>query len=165
MKHTNANFRAERSYLGLTQQNLADALKVDIRTIKRWEGNNTAYSAPSEVWDYLADVREKYEWTVEAALAKVENLTKEMDEPRTVELTYYRSQQELEKSGKSGFVGTQNAITREVAEILRQEGYEVEMHYPDETNSWEERNKRKFGDAYIPPEEREKSEYQKNREQ
>ena len=37
MARGKADFRAQREQLGLTQQDVADALEINIKTVKSWE--------------------------------------------------------------------------------------------------------------------------------
>ena len=50
---TKADFRAMREQTGYSQQALADALDVNIRTIKRWEHEADASQPPADAWELL----------------------------------------------------------------------------------------------------------------
>lgn len=130
INRTPANFRAEREGLGLSRADLARALGVEERAVKRWESPREANAAPGFAWDYLAETRSRHEWTVDTALSKAFELTEDLGRPRKVALTYYTSQASLDAAGKPGFVGAQNAISREVADVLRADGFAVDFVYP-----------------------------------
>lgn len=124
---TKADFKAEREALGLTQQNVADALQVNIKSVKRWEKPD--YQPPQEAaWNWLEDKRALFEqmaeWTTEKALTSGAS--------RAI-LTYYRTQEQFDELGRDkGPFGFANAVAREVGARLEAEGMEVEYRFPDD---------------------------------
>ena len=127
MTRTKADFKARRETLGLTQQDVADAVDVNISTVKRWEKPDY-FGAPDDVWVWLDDCERAQagvvEQAVSAALATGQG---------SVQITYYRTQEQYDELGRdSGPFGLANANARLVAHRLRVLGIDVEFSYPDD---------------------------------
>lgn len=124
-----ASFRAERERLGLTQQNISDALGVNIQTVKRWERLDEA-EVPGDVWDYIDQMAGKRDTMIDGmvdSLGRILAMTGEL--PETVRLTYFRSQSDYDQHGRDeGYYGFINSATRKAAELM-QEKYSVEVEY------------------------------------
>lgn len=134
IERTHAEFRAERESLGLSQRDVAEALDVQERSVRRWEDPGFPYLPPEDAWQYLADMRERYDARVAEALAFVGDAAEEAGKPpKTVTMTYYRSQREYDDLGREeGAYGLSNAMTREVAAKLRGMGCNVVISFLDE---------------------------------
>lgn len=127
-----AEFRAAREMLGLAQQNLADALGVDIRSVKRWERPGKV-EPPAYAWDWMDNARQAQRDTVEQAVSAVLASAKPGG---AVQLTYYRTQEQFDALGRDeGPVGMANANARLTAARLESLGYEVGWAYPDEPDN------------------------------
>ena len=124
-----ASFRAERERLGLTQQNISDALGVNIQTVKRWERLEEA-EVPDDVWDYIDQMADKRDTMIDGmvdSLGRILAMTGEL--PEVVRLTYFRSQSDYDQHGRDeGYYGFVNSATRKAAELM-QEKYSVEVEY------------------------------------
>lgn len=54
MSRSKAEFKGNRERAGLSQKNIADALNVNIRTVKGWEDpKHDRYNAPAVAWEYI----------------------------------------------------------------------------------------------------------------
>ena len=126
-----ADFRAMRETLGLTRQDVADAMGVSLRSVKRWEDPAEENPPSEDAWEWLYDLDEKRFEAVRQALCAVEQ-----SGAGTVQLTYYRTQSQYDAVGRDpGPYGVANANARAIAERLRDEGVEVEWAYPDEAEN------------------------------
>ena len=129
---TKADFRAMREMTGYSQQALADALDVNIRTIKRWEHEADASQPPADAWELLEAAldtqRQMAAYAVSVAREQEATLGAK---PKAVQLTYFRDQVTFDCYGRDkGYFGIANANARAAAEELIREGYEVEFRYP-----------------------------------
>ena len=126
-----AAFRALRETVGLSQQDVADALDVRVLAVKRWE--KVGYGEPpAAAQEWLMRMVEAHDGAVAnmVALAEVRRDTDGVDE---VEMTYYRDQAQYDSMGRAdGPYGVANARARAVAETLWRDGFDVRYVYPDE---------------------------------
>lgn len=128
---TKADFRALRERLGLTQKNLADAVGVELRTVKRWEHPGWG-DIPEDVWAYIERMEDSYYQSVEIAIEKAVSLS-DSTGVDSVTLTYYRDQEQYDACGRDdGPVGYVNAMSRDVAAELERCGITVSFRYPDD---------------------------------
>ena len=135
MDHTKADLKARREMAGLTQLDLAKALGVDIRSVKRWEKPDNGYpTAPRDAWDIIDGALAVQRQAVTLALAKVQEIEDAQGgAPEEVDLTYYRSQADYDDFGRDpGPVGVADATARAVAAELEAAGYHVRFRYPQE---------------------------------
>lgn len=134
MTRTKAAFKALRESAGLSQQNVADALDVNISTAKRWEKPSFPYDAPDDAWEYLEGVKETQEEQVSFMLAAVAEQVEQMGkEPVVVPITYYRDQKMYDEFGRDpGPFGWPNAVARKVVYELERRGIACEFRYPTE---------------------------------
>lgn len=135
MNHTKADFKARREMAGLSQQDLADALDVEIRSVKRWEKPDNGYRvAPQDAWDLIDGVLAVQRQAVALALAKIQEIgDTQCEAPGTIDLTYYRTQSDYDSYGcNPGPVGVADAKTRALAIELEAAGYQVRFCYPQE---------------------------------
>ncbi len=133
--NTAANFRALRELCGITQQQAADAMNVQIRTVKRWEKGETPVPDDALAWlrrcavDHTKSVRDE-----------ISRMAEGVRPGEVLCLPYYRTQDQVDAEAEMwgiealpfGFV---NAIYRSVAERLTDMGYLVSFKYPDEERS------------------------------
>ena len=125
---TKADFRARREMVGLTQQDIADALGVDVRSVKRWEREG-CNEPPDAAWNLIR----YYEMQQERAVAKVVD---SFPDGSTADITIYRTQQEydavqaLYDSPDIGPYGVANATAMEAARTLDALEVEVVFRYP-----------------------------------
>ena len=91
---TKAQFKALREMTGLSQQNIADALDVNLRTVKSWENPaRETYKVPDYAWDYLKKVDDTQAQQVSYMLGIVAKQVEEFGgDPALVPITYYRDQ-------------------------------------------------------------------------
>lgn len=134
MARTKADFKALRERVGLSQNDIADALGVNIKTVKRWEKPDFPYSAPDDAWAYLKEVLDSQRQQVSYLLAVVAKQVEELgNEPAVVPITYYRDQAMYDEYGRDeGPFGWPNAVARAVAVELERRGIGYEFRYPTE---------------------------------
>lgn len=124
---TKADFKSLRESIGYTQLNVAQALIVDVRTVKRWEKPQQP-EPPADAWEWLEAERDRFE----KMLAFMVEKAVESGARRAV-LTYYRTQEQYDYAGRdAGAVGFANALARAVGREVGREGVEVEYRYPDD---------------------------------
>ena len=129
---TKADFRAIRETIGLTQGDVAKALGVALRTVKRWE-HPDRQEPPEDAWAWLMDMHDRHDAMVDEAVDKALAIVGERGEPAAVVITYYRDQAQHDAHGREpGPYGFANSVAREVALDLNGEGIETEFRYPDD---------------------------------
>lgn len=134
MEHSKAQFKAIRERVGLSQEDVANALGNAVRTVKRWESPNYQ-QPPEDAWDYLEQALAQHTRIVDDALRTVEKTIKGHGgrKPDHVDLLYYKTQQQYDLYGRDpGSYMIVNARTREIAVRLEQLGVEARFHYPEE---------------------------------
>jgi transcriptional regulator with XRE-family HTH domain len=129
-----ADFRAMREQAGYSQQALADALNVNVRTVKRWEHENDASEAPKDAWELLGNAIKTQlkaaNYALQVALKQAEA---HPAATKKATLTYYRDQAMYDRYGRDkGYFGVANANSRAAASELMREGFMVEFRYPCE---------------------------------
>ena len=128
---TKADFRAIRETIGLTQGDVAKALGVALRTVKRWEHPDW-HEPPEDARAWLLEMHERHDAAVDAMVDKAMALVREHG-PEVVSITYYREQSQYDVHGREqGPYGFANSVAREVALDLNGEGIETEFRYPDD---------------------------------
>ena len=129
-----ASFKALRERVGLSQQDVSNAIGVNYKTEKRWENPNFKYGAPEDAWEYLEKVAETQKQQVSYCLGVIAHKVEEYgQEPVCVPITYYRDQKMYDEYGRDeGPYGWPNAVSRMVAYELERRGIEYEFRYPTE---------------------------------
>ncbi len=130
-----AAFKATRERVGMTQQDVADALGVRVRSVKRWEHESMpSYHAPAKAYELLESALEGQRKTVSQYVSAVNEQTRGLRaEADPVPITYYRDQAMYDLLGHDeGCYGMANADARATAQELERMGYTVEFHYPTE---------------------------------
>ena len=128
---TKADFRAIRETIGLTQADVAKALGVSLRTVKRWEHPDWQ-EPPEDAWAWLMDMHERHDAAVDAMVDRTLTVAGRGDID-VVAITYYRDQSQYDAHGREpGPYGFANAVARDVAAELAREGVSVEFAYPDD---------------------------------
>lgn len=95
MKRSRAAFKAMREMVGMTQRDLADALGVQERSVRRWEASapDTYNFPPGPAWALLEDALAKQAEIVSFAVSKAQELEDAMGHaPDAVEVKYWLSQ-------------------------------------------------------------------------
>ena len=133
MELTHGMAKAIRDRVGLSQQDVADALGVTILTVKRWEDPHGS-TIPTVYKTLLADALADHQLAVKTAMETVMAQEDQRgDAPQLVRLYYYRSQADYDKYGRdSGKVSVVNARIREAYTLLQYEGYDVYLLYKSE---------------------------------
>ena len=118
----------------MSQQDVADALGVSCRTVKRWEHEADRREPPADAVELLERQLGVQREMVEHMVGVCERVTEEQGRmPSLVPISYYRDQAMYDAYGRdSGPFGVANANARAVAQELEALGYEVEFRYPCE---------------------------------
>lgn len=127
-------FKATRERVGMSQQDVADALGVQVRSVKRWENDTWRYDAPEEAYELLQrrlkTQREMVDYAVSIVEEQAENLGRK---PDLIPITYFRNQAMFDQYGRDkGCYSIANANARATAQALEALGYAVEFRYPTE---------------------------------
>lgn len=128
-------FKALRERVGMTQQDVADALDVRVRSVKRWEHESMPeYYAPDKAYELLESALETQRAAVAQCISVAEEQEREQgSDSSVVRITYYRDQAMCDQYGRDeGCFGMVNANARAVAQALERLGYTVEFRYPTE---------------------------------
>lgn len=114
---TKAELRATRERVGLTQAKLAEAVGVQVRSVKRWESPDAPQQAPEDVWLYLGDLLKAQDEAVDAALEYAAKHPEELQKLRHV-----ANQDECPEE----YWRVENATARAIAITLEAQGFGVE---------------------------------------
>lgn len=130
MEKTHAGFRALRESLGLSLNDVAEAMGVRERSARRWEAPN-GQMPPKDAWEWLEGMKRRFDDGVGGALSAFAE-----SGAGRASITYYRSQEEYDAMGRDeGPYGFANAISREVALALEADGVEVALMFPEEADA------------------------------
>ena len=127
-----ADFRALREVCGVTQQQVAEAMGVRVRAVKRWESGEVKLPQDAIGWMRRAACAHTEDVRVE-----VEESVREVPDGAAVCLPYYRTQEQVDLAAEAQGVEPGpyqyiNAVYRSVGERLIGLGYKVSFRYPDE---------------------------------
>lgn len=122
-------FRATREMVGLSQQDVALAMGVSVRSVKRWENPEAdGSSIPQEAVDWMGERLMEFGVAVDNALDVIDELPEGLER---MQLTYYRDQAQHDIFGRGlANYAMVNAISRAVAAECMVEGIEVDWAYP-----------------------------------
>lgn len=138
MERTKAEFRAVREMVGMSQQELADALDVQVLSVKRWERPDIdGCEPPDDAWDVLDDARKLQRQVVDFGISKVGQMAVDLKaEAEAVVLTYWRTQDAYDTAhpDEPGVYTMANANARLIADKLESFGYMVRFIYSPEEN-------------------------------
>lgn len=132
MERTKADLKALRERVGLSQQNLADMLRVNVRSVKRWEHETYPWEAPEEAWETLERAKAVQDEAVRNALDALNERREELGREDSVTITYFRDQAMYDRFGRDGGpFGQANASSRAAAAALEARGCNVVFRYPE----------------------------------
>lgn len=135
MARGKADFKARREQLGLTQQDVAQALTVNVKTVKNWENpRQTRYRISDAAWEYLDRAADMQAQQVAYARSVIEAQSEALaGNTVVVPITYYRDQATYDRFGReAGPFGQANANARAIAGELERMGIQVEFRYPND---------------------------------
>lgn len=135
MSRGKADFKARREQLGLTQQDVAQALTVNVKTVKNWENpRQTRCRISDAAWEYLDRAADMQAQQVAYARSVIEAQSEALaGNTIVVPITYYRDQATYDRFGReAGPFGQANANARAIASELERMGIQVEFRYPDD---------------------------------
>lgn len=135
MSRGKADFKARREQLGLTQQDVAQALTVNVKTVKNWENpRQTRYRISDAAWEYLDRAADVQAQQIAYARSVIEAQSEALaGNTVVVPITYYRDQATYDRFGReAGPFGQANANARAIASELERMGIQVEFRYPDD---------------------------------
>lgn len=128
-----AQFRAMRETLGLSQEDVGDAVGVDREGVESWEAGE--YPISDDVAEWISCEKAVADYAVNSAIGGILALP---ERPATVSLTYCRTQKGYDKFGRGdGPFVIGNANARRVAAALEAEGIDCEFYYPGESEAVE----------------------------
>lgn len=128
---TKADFKAARESVGLTQLDVATACGVRVLTVKRWEKPGWP-DPPEDAWGYLGEMVERHDEMVDYCVETMRE-QREATGVASARLTYFRDQAQYDATGRDpGSYGFVNAVSRDVARALDDEGFDVSFAYPDD---------------------------------
>ena len=124
-------FKALREQVGMSQTDLALALDVSERSVKRWESvKYKEYNAPQDAWDILDDALKLQRQVISAALGQIDEAAQEVGGyPASVKLVYWSSQAEYDEHhcvDDDGDWRQANATARIVSYALHERGIETD---------------------------------------
>lgn len=124
-------FKALREQVGMSQTDLALALGVSERSVKRWESiKYKEYNAPQDAWDILDDALKLQRQVVAAALGQIDEAAQEVGGyPASVKLVYWSTQAEYDEHhcvDDDGDWRQANATARIVSYALHERGIETD---------------------------------------
>ena len=124
-------FKALREQVGMSQTDLALALDVSERSVKRWESvKYKEYNAPQDAWDILDELLQLQREEVATAIGQVEEAAQTVGKyPESVKIVYWMCQGEYDKyhyMGDGGDWRQANATARVVSYALSERGIETD---------------------------------------
>lgn len=134
MRKTKASFKAVRERCGLSQADVADELGVSVSAVKKWENPSYQHEPPDDVFAWLVEMKDLLQSDAAILAGKAESMLRESGCGGPVAIRYYRTQEQLDAvqlPDRDMAVGYANAISREAARLLAEEGIDVEFHYPE----------------------------------
>lgn len=131
MKMSEAQFKAIRERVGLSQKAVAERLGNTVDMVKKWENPKYTYQPPADACDLLAQALDAHVGSVRRQVAEIRD--KADGRPIEVELVYFRSQSQHDAYTSDGMDWeVVNARTREVAVLVEQLGIgTVVFRYPE----------------------------------
>lgn len=107
-----AKFRLMRSFLGITAQDVADAMGVQIRTAHRWDSTHTP---PADACEWLQSKWDSARGRVEDALDGIEDMAAGRGEPEALNLSIYRTARSTRAAGLTATPAEHMAVNAMIA--------------------------------------------------
>ena len=130
---TPAEFQATRKRVGLSCSDLAHALGIEVRTVRRWESPSSPAVPFDQAWDLLDARLETRRRAIDAAIDELEKQEKERGGIASVSLAIWPSDAAWSQAhpGEQGGARFANSINCAVADVAEALGYAVEWVWPE----------------------------------
>lgn len=121
MKNVNtATWKTLRETLGMTAQQVSDALGVNLRTAQRWEGSN---DPPASAAEWIEGIRREYGRRIDAMVEDARQ------QGGPVILRRYRTSEQARAAGEALPVEMHAALVGLALEVLRGEGIDATVDW------------------------------------
>lgn len=130
---TPAEFQATRKRVGVSCSDLARALGIEVRTVRRWESPSSPAVPFDQAWDLLDKMMQRRSQAIDAAIDELERHEKEHGGVASVSLPIWPSDAAWSEAhpGEQGGARFANSINCAVADVAEALGYAVEWIWPE----------------------------------
>lgn len=129
---TPAEFQAARKRVGASCSDLAHALGIEVRTVRRWESPSSPAVPFDQAWDLLDGMMQRRTQAIDAAIDELEMQEQERG-GASVTLTIWPSDAAWSEAhpGEQGSARFANSVSCAVADVAEALGYTVEWAWPE----------------------------------
>ena len=130
---TPAEFQATRKRVGVSCSDLARALGIEVRTVRRWESPSSPAVPFDQAWDLLDKMMQQRAQAIDAAIDELERQERERGGVASVSLPIWPSDAAWSQAhpGEQGGARFANSINCAVADVAEALGYAVEWVWPE----------------------------------
>ena len=129
---TPAEFQAMRKRVGVSCSDLAHALGIEVRTVRRYESPSSPAVPFDQAWDMLDGMMKRRAQAIDAAIDELERQERERG-VASVSLTIWPSDAAWSEAhpGERGSARFANSINCALADVAEALGYTVEWVWPE----------------------------------